>query len=55
MAESFFDDEAAQRKYQPLGFGTPEQIADVAVRLVPDESRLMTGSAVVVDGGYPAL
>ncbi|MEU5029392.1 SDR family NAD(P)-dependent oxidoreductase [Streptomyces milbemycinicus] len=60
MVESFFDDgffedDEAQRKYQPLGFGTPEQIADVAVFLASDESRLMTGSAVVVDGGYTAL
>ncbi|AUA16487.1 glucose 1-dehydrogenase [Streptomyces sp. SID8382] len=53
--EGFFEDDAAQRKYQPLGFGTPEQIADVAVFLASDESRLMTGSAVVVDGGYTAL
>lgn len=53
--DGFFEDDAAQRKYQPLGFGTPEQIADVAVFLASDESRLMTGSAVVVDGGYTAL
>ncbi|MEU7488122.1 glucose 1-dehydrogenase [Streptomyces sp. NPDC042319] len=60
MVESFFDegffaDMAEQRKYQPLGMGTPEQIADVAIFLASDESRLMTGSAVVVDGGYTAL
>ncbi|MFE7975752.1 SDR family NAD(P)-dependent oxidoreductase [Streptomyces shenzhenensis] len=53
--EGFFEDEAAQRTYQPLGMGTPEQVADVAVFLASDESRLMTGSAVVVDGGYTAL
>ncbi|MPY48323.1 SDR family NAD(P)-dependent oxidoreductase [Streptomyces acidicola] len=53
--EGFFEDMDAQRKYQPLGMGTPEQVADVAVFLASDESRLMTGSAVVVDGGYTAL
>jgi NAD(P)-dependent dehydrogenase (short-subunit alcohol dehydrogenase family) len=39
---------------QPLGAGTPEQVADVAVFLASAESRLMTGSALVVDGGYSA-
>ncbi|WP_461031686.1 SDR family NAD(P)-dependent oxidoreductase [Streptomyces mayteni] len=53
--EGFFEDDEAQRRYQPLGLGTPEQVADVAVFLASDESRLMTGSAVVVDGGYTAL
>lgn len=53
--ESFFEDEAAQRRYQPLGFAAPEDIAHIAVFLVSDESRLMTGSAVMVDGGYTAL
>lgn len=36
---------------QPLGLGTPESIADVAVFLASDASRHMTGSAVLVDGG----
>ncbi len=40
---------------QPLGLGTPEAIADVAVFLSSDASRLMTGSAVLADGGLMAL
>lgn len=60
MVEGFFDEEflaseAAQREYQPLGLITPEEIASVAVFLVSDESRKMTGTSVVVDGGYTAL
>lgn len=53
--ESFFDDDEAQRKFQPLGLVNPEEIASVAVFLASDESRKMTGSAVVVDAGYTAL
>jgi NAD(P)-dependent dehydrogenase (short-subunit alcohol dehydrogenase family) len=41
-------------KVQPLGLGTPESVADVAVFLASDASRQMTGSEVVVDGGWLA-
>ena len=53
--DEFLNDEQAQRAYQPLGLISPEEVADVAVFLVSDESRKMTGSAVVVDAGYTAL
>ena len=52
--EGFFEDDSAQRAYQPLGMIAPEEIADVAVFLVSDESRKMTGTAVMVDAGYTA-
>ena len=52
--DEFLNDEQAQRAYQPLGLIDPEEVADVAVFLVSDESRKMTGSAVVVDAGYTA-
>ncbi|WP_347109613.1 SDR family oxidoreductase [Paenarthrobacter sp. S56] len=53
--EAFLKDEQAQRAYQPLGLISPEEVADVAVFLVSDESRKMTGSAVMVDAGYTAV
>ncbi|UAK24772.1 SDR family oxidoreductase [Sphingomonas nostoxanthinifaciens] len=37
---------------QPMGrIGTPEEIAGVALMLAADESRFITGTNVVVDGG----
>lgn len=39
---------------QPLGLGTPDSIADVVVFLASDASRVMTGSAVMTDGGQAA-
>ena len=38
---------------QPMGrLGTPQEIAAVAVFLASDESALMTGAALAVDGGW---
>jgi len=39
----------------PLGFGTPMDIASMAVFLVCDMSRWITGSTFYVDGGYSSL
>jgi NAD(P)-dependent dehydrogenase (short-subunit alcohol dehydrogenase family) len=36
------------------GFGTPEGVADAALFLASDESRLMTGVILPVDGGWSA-
>jgi NAD(P)-dependent dehydrogenase (short-subunit alcohol dehydrogenase family) len=42
-------------RYQPLvGLMRPEDIANVAVFLACDESRSMTGSSIVIDGGLMA-
>ena len=39
----------------PLGrFGTPEEVAAVALFLASDESSFVTGSSYVVDGGWTA-
>lgn len=38
----------------PLGFGMPEDIANAAAFLLADTGRWITGSVMVVDGGYLA-
>ncbi len=47
--------EAARRAFiarQPMGrLGTPEEIAAMALYLASDDSRYMTGQAIVMDGG----
>lgn len=41
---------------QPIGrMGRPEEVADLAVYMASDEAGFMTGSAVVLDGGWTAL
>ena len=53
------DLEAARRQREalhPLGrFGTPEDIAHLAVYLASDESSWVTGAAIPIDGGYTAI
>lgn len=40
---------------QPIGrMGTPEEIADAALYLARDEAAFVTGSALLVDGGFCA-
>ena len=41
-------------KLQPLGLGKAEQVAAAAVFLASDESSLITGSDILVDGGFTA-
>lgn len=38
----------------PLGFGKPEDIAYAAIYLLSDASRWVTGSNLIIDGGYSA-
>jgi NAD(P)-dependent dehydrogenase (short-subunit alcohol dehydrogenase family) len=40
------------RKRQPLGLCEPEDIAATALFLAGDESRMITGQCIVVDGGH---
>ncbi len=49
------DPEAARRAFlarQPMGrMGTPQEIAAMALFLASDDSRYMTGQAIIMDGG----
>lgn len=45
---------AALEKKQPLGIGRPEDVACACAYLLSDAARFVTGSALVVDGGYLA-
>lgn len=38
----------------PLGFGEPEDIANACVFLLSDASRWITGSEIIIDGGFSA-
>lgn len=42
----------AYEKKHPLGFGNPEDIAYAAAFLLSDASSWITGTSLVVDGGY---
>jgi NAD(P)-dependent dehydrogenase (short-subunit alcohol dehydrogenase family) len=52
------DPEKAYREMaatQPIGrMGTPEEIAAAAVYLASDEAAFVTGSALIIDGGFSA-
>ena len=41
-------------KMHPLGFGKPEDVANACVYLLSDASKWITGSNLIVDGGYSA-
>lgn len=50
---SVSDDQlASNSKLYPLGYGEAEYIANVASFLISQESIWMTGSSIVVDGGF---
>jgi len=42
------------RSLHPLGLGKPEDVANVCLFLLSDEARWITGTNLVVDGGYLA-
>ena len=46
--------EADLKKRQLLGLGTPEDVASAAAFLLSDASSFVTGTSMIVDGGYLA-
>ncbi len=54
--ESTLDSEQLRRieELHPLGFGDPRDVANAIAFLLGDTSRWVTGSTIVVDGGYLA-
>jgi NAD(P)-dependent dehydrogenase (short-subunit alcohol dehydrogenase family) len=49
--ESGIDVSGIIQQTQPLGVGTPEDVAYAAAYLLSDASRFVTGTGLVVDGG----
>ena len=47
-------DSSGQVKIYPFWVGTPEDIANIALFLASDESRMITGAAIAADGGRSA-
>ncbi|MFX3632161.1 MAG: SDR family NAD(P)-dependent oxidoreductase [Candidatus Pristimantibacillus sp.] len=47
-----FDHKSNIEKQHPLGMGKPEDVAYAASYLVSDASRWVTGTSLIVDGGY---
>lgn len=58
LAKQFGDLDAAEREWgpaHPIGrLGQPREIARAAVYLASDDARFMTGSDLLIDGGYAA-
>jgi NAD(P)-dependent dehydrogenase (short-subunit alcohol dehydrogenase family) len=59
MTEKFFEfvsDEYVKgiEALHPLGFGTARDVANAIAFLISDAARWITGSTLVVDGGYTA-
>jgi len=48
------DFEADLKKRQIMGLGSPEDVASAAAFLLSDASRFITGTSIIVDGGYLA-
>ena len=50
------DEESFNRikSYHPLGLGHPEDVANACMFLLSDAAKWITGSNLVVDGGYTA-
>ena len=38
----------------PLGFGSPDDVANLCVFLMSDASKWITGTEIIIDGGFSA-
>lgn len=59
LTQRIFDKLGSQQKERmklmhPLGFGKPEDVAGGIAYLASDDARWITGSVLVIDGGYTA-
>ena len=50
------DEESLRRikELHPLGLGLPEDVANACMFLLSDASRWITGTSLIIDGGYTA-
>lgn len=46
---------AEDEKRYPFGYGNPEDVANPAVFLLSDASKWITGTTIVLDGGYTCM
>ena len=49
------EDWEKEEKRYPLGFGKPEDVAFSAIYLLSDATKWMTGSEIIIDGGFTLL
>lgn len=55
MFEGIGDEAAAEiLKKHPLGIGEPEDVANACIFLLSDAAKWITGSNLIIDGGYSA-
>jgi NAD(P)-dependent dehydrogenase (short-subunit alcohol dehydrogenase family) len=59
MIKSFFNNISEESKnnilnMHPMGIGTPEDVANACIFLLSDASKWITGTNLIVDGGYSA-
>lgn len=57
MMESFLQKLTTEQleedgKKYPLGYGAPEDVSNAAIYLLSDASKWVTGSSLILDGGY---
>ena len=54
MTKKYEDEDNTKEKLYPLGYGQTEDVANACIYLLSDASRWITGTNLIVDGGYSA-